>query len=72
MNKLLGDIPYLNGGLFQKHEIETKFEIKIEIGDNLSNISSRFSRNTTAGDSLAFVKAYHLKGSDYQPESQLE
>jgi hypothetical protein len=33
MNKLLGDIPYLNGGLFQKHEIETKFGKKIEIAD---------------------------------------
>ncbi len=33
MNKLLGDIPYLNGGLFQKHEIETKHGTKIEIAD---------------------------------------
>jgi hypothetical protein len=24
------------------------------------------------GDRLAFVKAYHLKGSGYQPELQLE
>jgi hypothetical protein len=33
MNKLLGDIPYLNGGLFQKHEIEAKHGTKIEIAD---------------------------------------
>ncbi len=33
MNKLLGEIPYLNGGLFQQHEIETKFGKKIEIAD---------------------------------------
>ena len=30
-NALLGDIPYLNGGLFQKHEIETRHGATIQI-----------------------------------------
>jgi hypothetical protein len=32
-NRLLGEIPYLNGGLFQKHEIEARFGKKVEIAD---------------------------------------
>lgn len=32
-NKLLGQIPYLNGGIFQKHEIETRYGETIEIPD---------------------------------------
>jgi hypothetical protein len=32
-NKLLGEIPYLNGGLFQKHEIERLHDKTIVIGD---------------------------------------
>ena len=33
MKKLLGKIPYLNGGIFQKHEIETLHGENIEIPD---------------------------------------
>lgn len=32
-NTLLGQIPYLNGGIFQKHEIETRYGETIEIPD---------------------------------------
>lgn len=31
--KLLGKIPYLNGGLFTKHQIEEKYGLKIEISN---------------------------------------
>jgi hypothetical protein len=33
VNKLLGNIPYLNGGLFQPHQIETLHGKRIEIAD---------------------------------------
>jgi len=33
VNKLLGQVPYLNGGIFQKHEIETRYGKSIEIPD---------------------------------------
>jgi hypothetical protein len=33
VRKLLGDIPYLNGGLFQRHQIEELHGKKIEIAD---------------------------------------
>ncbi|MGA2329035.1 MAG: DNA methyltransferase [Bryobacteraceae bacterium] len=32
-NRLLGQVPYLNGGLFQKHQIEELHGAKIQIGD---------------------------------------
>jgi hypothetical protein len=32
-NRLLGQVPYLNGGLFQKHQIEELYGTKIQIGD---------------------------------------
>lgn len=35
MNKLLGTIPYLNGGLFLPHQIEEKYGKKIEIADKV-------------------------------------
>ena len=34
VNKLLGAIPYLNGGLFQRHQIEELHGKKIQIADN--------------------------------------
>ena len=34
MKRLLGKIPYLNGGIFQKHQIETLHGENIEIPDN--------------------------------------
>jgi type I restriction-modification system DNA methylase subunit len=33
VNNLLGDVPYLNGGLFQRHQIEERHGKKIEIPD---------------------------------------
>ena len=33
VNKLLGQVPYLNGGLFQRHQIEELHGTKIQIGD---------------------------------------
>lgn len=33
MNKLLGNVPYLNGGLFQRHQIEDLHGKKIQIAD---------------------------------------
>ena len=34
VNKLLGNVPYLNGGLFQKHQIEELHGKKIKIADS--------------------------------------
>ncbi|HLG95976.1 MAG TPA: DNA methyltransferase [Bryobacteraceae bacterium] len=33
MNKLLGKVPYLNGGLFLRHQIEERYGDAIQIGD---------------------------------------
>jgi hypothetical protein len=33
VNKLLGNVPYLNGGLFQRHQIEELYGKKIQIAD---------------------------------------
>ncbi|MBI9051351.1 MAG: Eco57I restriction-modification methylase domain-containing protein [Anaerolineaceae bacterium] len=33
INKLLGDVPYLNGGIFQKHQLEERFGEGIQIPD---------------------------------------
>jgi hypothetical protein len=46
-NKLIGNIKYLNGGLFLKHKIEIKYDGKIKISDvafmNLFNLFDRYS-----------------------------
>jgi type I restriction-modification system DNA methylase subunit len=34
MKRLLGDVPYLNGGIFQQHQIEIAFGKKIQISDS--------------------------------------
>ena len=46
-NKLLGEIPYLNGGLFQKHQIEELHGKTIVIADTPLRNSSTSSRSTT-------------------------
>ena len=33
MSRLLGDVPYLNGGIFQKHQIEAHHGESIQIPD---------------------------------------
>ncbi len=33
MKRLLGDVPYLNGGIFQQHQIEISYGKKIQISD---------------------------------------
>ncbi len=35
INKLLGDVPYLNGGIFQKHSIELEYGTQITIKDSV-------------------------------------
>ncbi len=54
-NDLLGDIRYLNGGLFLKHSLECKYEISIQdkAFDNLFQLFARYSWNlndTLGGD----------------------
>lgn len=46
-NDLLGDIRYLNGGLFLKHSLECKYEISIQdkAFDNLFQLFARYSWN---------------------------
>jgi len=34
MRRLLGDVPYLNGGIFQQHQIEIAYGKKIQISDS--------------------------------------
>jgi len=35
INKLLGDVPYLNGGIFQKHSVELDYGTQIKIKDSV-------------------------------------
>ncbi len=45
MRQLLGKIPYLNGGIFQKHELETRHGEDIEIPDTaFQNLFSFFEK----------------------------
>lgn len=42
VNRLLGTVPYLNGGIFQKHEIETQYGDSIDIPDSAFEKLFRF------------------------------
>lgn len=59
--KLLGKIPYLNGGLFTKHQIEEKFGSKIEI----SNVAFK--------DLFEFFEKYqwHLDEKSLQRDNEI-